>query len=469
MASHIYPDNGTYAVQLVVTDSHGAAGTARTTVTVSNASPVVTKLQTPVLSPTGAPVTIDVDFSDPGAADTLTATADWGDGHVESIQRGLSSHTFNAKGRYFVTITVRDDDGAETSYRAMNPIKIYEVIATFADYDVIDLGTLGGTETIPMALNDNGDVVGCSKTPNDEWHAFVWRNGSLEDLSPGHGTSCAHTITSNGLIGGVQNEAITVWNHGSQVYQGSLCCEGQISVVALTPEGEPVAHREDWGHTYESAIWSGGGKQSLGGLMNSSAFAVAMNNRGQIVGYSKVGDDRGTPIDHAFVWEKGALRDLGLLADPPCYNGNPQKKCGAAVALDINSNGQIVGTSSGSVSGRSGVMWLNGTIRELGFDYPLVINDAGDVAGYNHGPGYARAGDAFFWHQGTLMNLGSLGGGAVVVDMNAASTVVGWSMTVDTMPTCLSGRPATRASETSEWDRPIWVKSVPNYRDQCTR
>jgi len=46
---------------------------------------------------------------------------------------------------------------------------------------MIDLGTLGGTNGYPYALNNRGQVVGISNLAGDQnWHAFLWDRGVLK-------------------------------------------------------------------------------------------------------------------------------------------------------------------------------------------------------------------------------------------------------------------------------------------------
>lgn len=111
--SHLYADNGSFAVSVEVEDGW-ESGTGSATVEVSNADPVVTitafDLDTGDL--TGA-----FDFSDAGAADVLTATIDYGDGTVETVDLASGSgsgdfaHTYTTGGDYTVAVIVTDEDG----------------------------------------------------------------------------------------------------------------------------------------------------------------------------------------------------------------------------------------------------------------------------------------------------------------------------------------------------------------------
>ena len=47
----------------------------------------------------------------------------------------------------------------------------------------VRLGTLGGGDAIVEALNSVGDVVGTSTTSNELAHAFLWRAGTIADVS----------------------------------------------------------------------------------------------------------------------------------------------------------------------------------------------------------------------------------------------------------------------------------------------
>ena len=61
-----------------------------------------------------------------------------------------------------------------------------------------NLGSFGGTCTFASDINDRGEVVGISTLPGDEiQHAFIWRNGSLQELRNTLGGDNASAIQIN--------------------------------------------------------------------------------------------------------------------------------------------------------------------------------------------------------------------------------------------------------------------------------
>ena len=319
------------------------------------------------------------------------------------------------------------------------------------DYEVIDLGTLGGPTSLALGLNDGGEIVGSSLTADGQSHAFIWQDGVMRDLAPDLVASEASRISNSGIIGGVasshpfaygQGEHLLVWKDGIRTMLGSAGGENNLQLVALDENGDLVGLKSDE-HRTRAAIWVNGQERLLGGLSDiffppNVSTAFDMNPHQEIVGASATWEQAGDEIQHAFIWENGVMRDLGLLADRPCETF-PERVCGGSAAYDINNNGVAVGVSSDGGPGRHGVRWSNGAIQDLGHGWAIALNDAGDVIGYRQDyPIRDYAGriveyggdDATIWRNDIPQSLGSLGGAATkVVALNEAGIVTGVSLT----------------------------------------
>jgi PKD repeat protein len=123
--SHVYADDGTYPVTLVVSDG-SLTSSATTTANIANVAPLVSGVAGADLT-LGDPYAATGSFSDPGA-DTWTATVDYGDGSGDQplALAGASfslSHTYTAAGTFTVIVTVRDDDGGVGTSSAMVAVK----------------------------------------------------------------------------------------------------------------------------------------------------------------------------------------------------------------------------------------------------------------------------------------------------------------------------------------------------------
>jgi probable HAF family extracellular repeat protein len=72
---------------------------------------------------------------------------------------------------------------------------------------MLDLGTLGGSQSEAVAMNDSGQVTGISLTAGDEehtfTHAFLWNGTTMLDLGTLGGTdSFAEAINATGQVTG---------------------------------------------------------------------------------------------------------------------------------------------------------------------------------------------------------------------------------------------------------------------------
>ena len=251
------------------------------------------------------------------------------------------------------------------------------VRACAVEYQVTDLGALGGEWSEAWAINDHGQVVGEVDYDGTDSHAFFWADGVMTDL---------------GTLGGNSRSAAIDLNNFGQVvgYSGPSAC--------LWEDGPAIG--------------------TLGGMTSTSG---GVNDFGQVVGYAWLaGNDEG----HAFLWENGTMTDLGVL---PGYEGHSS-------ARDINESGQIVGTSQADSTESHPFLWDGGVMTDLGsLGGPEAgaygINGLGQVVG---GSDLAdgSTGHPYLWTGGTMQDLGTLAGyqRSVAHSINSSGRVVGYAM-----------------------------------------
>lgn len=278
---------------------------------------------------------------------------------------------------------------------------------------ITDLGTLGGPNSNSGTVNDRGAVLGFSDTstpdPNGEDFCgfgtyliclpFVWENGVMTPLPTlGGNNSFIGGINNRGQIVGVsetpnfdpcsfaflQVEA-TIWENGTVEELPPFPGDGGGNATAINDNGQAVGATGCTAtNTIRAVLWPdgpNGGVIDLGNLGGTSFnIAFDINNRGQVIGQSNLPSG----MLHGFLWQNGVISDLGSLPGLP-----------TSQADGINNQGQVVGFSedaNGDDSTAVAWIWQNGVMTDLNTLIPpssplflmeaLSINDHGEIAGF---------------------------------------------------------------------------------------
>ena len=283
---------------------------------------------------------------------------------------------------------------------AISPVNAQQV------YQIVDLGTLGGTATTPHGINNQGQVVGQSDLSGDgSRHAFLYSNGVMTDLGTlGGVVSSAEAINENGQIVGVSSNTGNLANHAFLYSGGAFTDLGTLggpdsTAYAINGQGQIVgSSRVSGGSADRAFLYSGGNMSDLGTLGGLYSYAYGINNSGQIVGEASLSSG----YNRAFLYSGGSMTNLGTLGGE------------FSTAAAINNNGQIVGwslTQTGSLARRA-FIYQNGALTDIGnpgdskWSSARAINDNGHVVGVMSDGGENPR--AFLYADGTMVDLNTL-------------------------------------------------------------
>ncbi len=210
----------------------------------------------------------------------------------------------------------------------------YEHAFLWEDGVLNDLGTLYEDRYLSQAscINESGQIVGYSNYSDSFYgHAFLYENGVMQDLGTlGGDTSSASCINDSGQIVG-RSTATSSWDGHAFLYDGSWHDIGgyDSAATAINNSGQVAGHTDVFTPFHHAFLWDGT-MHDLGTLRGSAGYSYAqdLNESGLVVGYSEVSSGG----MHAFIYD-GGMHDLGTLGGS------------GSVAEAINDKGEVVGYS----------------------------------------------------------------------------------------------------------------------------
>ncbi|MHC4610085.1 MAG: DUF3466 family protein, partial [Planctomycetota bacterium] len=321
-------------------------------------------------------------------------------------------------------------------------------------YELIDLGTLGGSSSKANGISENGLVAGWSTHPLSGKHAVIWdRNGEIVDIGapPGYaGEAEAVNATSQAACYGEDSpQAYQGYFWENNVWTPIGMLPGHFESIArdINSAGQVVGSSFVLGGVHRAVRWDAGVLTDLGTLGGSSR-AYGINDAGQVVGDTRAELPGGEYQNRGFIWQDGQMTAL-----------NPLPGEVATHAYDVNESGDVVGSSWHyvppyySVSGAT--LWPSGSTEaiDLGYvpappvsctlspTYPVsiarAINNCGQIVGDAMCITSGASQDGFLWDDGEMYNLNDLivpGGNFDITgarDINDAGQIIGIGIAPD--------------------------------------
>ena len=294
-----------------------------------------------------------------------------------------------------------------------------------------EIGTLGGSASEALGLNDNGYVVGSSTDQTSRWRPFGWTPSTgvqdilttpppLDSVSaraadvnnagtivgdtgvsfprgfrkqgastqileplPGGSFSQAVAVNENGLAAGSAHDSndlqrAVVWDLAGTITSLGTLGGDFSNAEDVNDLGTVVGISNNANFENRAFKWSAdSGMIALPAPHGGTTGATSVNNAGRIVGFMTVASGE----VHAVIWElDGSITDLGTLG------GNQ------SVAWDINELGYVVGESRDASGVMQAFVWdVVGGMQPIGGIKAVAINENGLIVGNTAINGFPRA------------------------------------------------------------------------------
>jgi hypothetical protein len=340
-----FADNGSYTVAGTITDKNGGATTYTHTVTVANATPVLTAGSNQSADE-GTTKTFSLgSFGDAGVNDApWTVAVSWGDGNsstftTSSLGAVSYAHTYADNGSYTVSTTVTDKDHA-TSAAGTFTVTVANVAPALTAAAgqsanegagvVFDLGSFNdpGASDNPWTVDVNwGDPTAHTSFTTATRGALGTRSHTYDDNG-----SYTVTVTVTDKDGGSSSSAFTVtvanvaptatFNAPATVNEGSAIA------LSLTSPADPSGADTSTGFTYAFDCGTGSGYGSFG---SASTASCPTNDNGSRTVKGEIKDKN----DGVHEYTQNVT--ISNVAPTATFNAPATVNEGSAIALSLTS------------------------------------------------------------------------------------------------------------------------------------
>ena len=245
---------------------------------------------------------------------------------------------------FLLAVNARRGCGTAPGHRSYRPVH----------YHITDLGTLGGPFSEATSVASDGLISGAATLANGTQHATLWFKGLKLDLgTPGFDAKNSAKLNSTGFT----------TNDFAQV----------VGVAEVSPQQKDSENFCGFGTGLKCVpfLWEDGAMTTLPLLGGKNGQAISINDRGQAVGVAEEGamDTHcvapQTNDFEAAIWGPGRGEVQKL---------RPLPGDSVGIGLWVNDKGQVVGQSGSCGNtllpplavGPHAVLWENGTVTDLG-------------------------------------------------------------------------------------------------------
>lgn len=327
------------------------------------------------------------------------------------------------------SVALAINDSGRVAGDSLNPDGYTRAFTWTASGGMVELATPATYHSGVIAMNNAGEILGRYYGPHfTPQGLFFWSPAtnvvsliSVDGIQIGEGA----TLGSDGTVVGQGSTAyppapvMFLWKAGMPPVIAGHPLNYPPFPAAINSSGQVTGFLYGAGFQQRAFSWTAAeGFIDLGDLGGGSAVAIGVNDAGEIAGSSA--SSSGAP--RVFRFAKGKMSDLGDLGQ-------------GSTAVAMNERGDVVGHGA-TLLGETHPFLRDNQMRDLGtlgggFGLATAVNEVQETVGWS----YTAAGQphAFLWKRSTgIVDLGTLGGPQSRANaINEAGQVAGYAFTGD--------------------------------------